>query len=153
MSTDSADELSLLSRTICSFKWLKHLQCPSLDSAALNYISSLPTLMTVAIYNWRHKVQLDWDNLNVAPFVNVTTLRFRVHSAADVIKLIQHSEFPSLKEFMFCVDVLPWVEAEQLFRALSQCRACETFERNVISSHYPEEESEDDDEDHSFDGD
>ncbi|OJA20588.1 hypothetical protein AZE42_05379 [Rhizopogon vesiculosus] len=133
-STDSADEPSLLSKTICSCKSLKHLRCPLLDSTGWNHLSNLPTLVTLRIYGWRYEVQLDWDNLNVAPFVNVATLQFNVYSAADVIKLIQHSEFPSLEEFSLCTRVLPWVEAEQLFRALSQCRACETLECIYISS-------------------
>ncbi|KAG1744586.1 uncharacterized protein EDB91DRAFT_191808 [Suillus paluster] len=42
--------------------------------------------------------------------------------------VLQHSVFPALKRFEMAVVALPWTEAEQLFRALSQCKAWQTLE-------------------------
>ncbi|OJA14270.1 hypothetical protein AZE42_12004 [Rhizopogon vesiculosus] len=62
---------------------------------------------------------MDWDHLYSAHFFNLTTLTFCVNTSTDVITVMQHSEFPSLKEFKMMVDELPCTEAEQLFHALS----------------------------------
>jgi len=53
--------------------------------------------------------------------------------APYVTTLMQHSEFPSLKEFRLGVRDLRWEEAEQLFHALSQCKACQTLEHVFIA--------------------
>ncbi|OJA16389.1 hypothetical protein AZE42_12035 [Rhizopogon vesiculosus] len=78
---------------------------------------------------------MDWDHLYSAHFFNLTALVFCVNTSADVITLMQHSEFPSLKVFKMTVDELPCTEAEQLFHALSLCNACETLEHIEISSY------------------
>jgi hypothetical protein len=56
---------------------------------------------------------------------------------ADIITLIHHSEFPSLKMFELKVqsEVLSLAEVERLFRALSRCNACQTLEVIVIRSY------------------
>jgi hypothetical protein len=126
------NQLSLLSDSIRSCERLKHLTCPELDYAAWKHLSKLPTLVTVRITWWLSKVMSDLDHVNFAPFLNVTTLHLRVNLAADIITLIQHSQFPSLKEFHMCVDDLPWAEAAQLFYALSRCK--ETLEGITISA-------------------
>jgi hypothetical protein len=77
---------------------------------------------------------LDRDQLNFAPFLNVTSLDFEVEMVADIITVMQHSEFPSLKQFTLHTILLHWEKAEDLFHALSQCKACQTLERVDILS-------------------
>ncbi|KAG2127673.1 hypothetical protein DEU56DRAFT_819928 [Suillus clintonianus] len=72
-----------------------------------------------------------------APFINVTRLSFRAKTASHTIAVMQHSEFPSLKNLFIHVEVLPLAEAEQLLCALSQCKATQTFEQLSISSSGP----------------
>ncbi|OAX35233.1 hypothetical protein K503DRAFT_746259 [Rhizopogon vinicolor AM-OR11-026] len=127
------------SEIIRSCSRLKHLRCPSLDSAAWKHLSNLPTLVAVSICGGLDKAQLNRDNINFTPFLNVTTLYFDVKSASDIITLIQHSEFPSLKKFVMYVVILPWAEAEQLFHALSWCKACHTLEDITIYSRRAED--------------
>jgi len=93
------NQLSLLSDFIRSCERLKDLTCPELDYAAWKHLSKLPTLVAVSITPGLSKVLLDWDHVNFAPFLNVTTLHFRINFAADIITLIRHSQFPSLKKF------------------------------------------------------
>ncbi|KAG2126530.1 hypothetical protein DEU56DRAFT_891883 [Suillus clintonianus] len=125
-----------LSETVRSCKRLKHLQCPPLDSGVWKHLSTIPTLLTVRIVaSHIFRYPLDQNKLDFAPFVNLTSLSFHGGKVAAIITIIQHSEFPSLKEFAMHVRVLPWEEAEQLFRALSQCKACQTIEHISISSH------------------
>ncbi|OAX37562.1 hypothetical protein K503DRAFT_226742 [Rhizopogon vinicolor AM-OR11-026] len=129
------DELlvKLLSETVRSCKQLKHLQCSPLDCASWKHLSNLPTLVTVTISEEYYSLQLDPDNVNFAPFVNITCLYFGMITAAYVITIMRHSEFPSLKMFMLNVMTLHFAEAGQLFHALSQCRACHTLECIDIS--------------------
>jgi hypothetical protein len=135
LSVHTADELSLLSDTIRACKRLKHLTCPSLDYAAWEHLSNLPNLVALQICGGMHQVLLNRDSLDFAPFLNVATLRFyQVESAADIITVIQHSEFPSLKEVDIRVRVLPHAQAGQLCHALSQCKASQTLEHIHISS-------------------
>ncbi|KAG1785338.1 uncharacterized protein HD556DRAFT_1459222 [Suillus plorans] len=47
---------------------------------------------------------------------------------------MQHSQFPSLKEFWFEAKYISSEEAEQLFHALSRCKACLTLEKILIRS-------------------
>ncbi|OJA18561.1 hypothetical protein AZE42_11539 [Rhizopogon vesiculosus] len=47
---------------------------------------------------------------------------------------MQHSGFPLLQELKLVVAVLSWADAQQLFRVLSLCNACETLEHIEISS-------------------
>ncbi|KAJ8597189.1 hypothetical protein M405DRAFT_928250 [Rhizopogon salebrosus TDB-379] len=122
------DDLSLLSEAVRLCKRLKHLQCPSLDSAGWNHLSNLPNLVTVMIYGQLTKVPLNLDKVVFKPFLNVTTLLFSLESATDVITIMQHSEFPSLKKFRAFVSFLPLSEAEQLVHALTRCRSCDTLE-------------------------
>ncbi|KAG0703079.1 hypothetical protein DFH29DRAFT_465439 [Suillus ampliporus] len=135
----TAEELSLLAETIRSCKQLKRLDSSPLEWATWSHLCTLPTLLTMHISGdgyW----PLDRHHLEFAPFLNVTTLRFYAVTAAYAITAMQHSEFPSLKRFEMRVHVLPWAEAEQLFRALSQCKACQTLEHIVIFSFDSEEE-------------
>jgi hypothetical protein len=162
-----------LSEAIRSCKQLKHLHCPPLNSAAWNYLSNLPTLVSVTISKRLNIFPLDNNilpffslspscdsppsrnflpflnflpslnflpflnflpSLHLSPFPNVTILRFYVRTASDTITFVQHSEFPSLKAFVMHVDALPRQEAERLFHALSQCKACQTLEVIEVSS-------------------
>ncbi|OJA10926.1 hypothetical protein AZE42_03059 [Rhizopogon vesiculosus] len=113
---------------------LKHLRCPSVDSAAWKHLSNLPNLTTITIYGALDGFMLKWDDVIFTPFLNVTSLFFRLPSAADIITVIRHSEFPSLKKFKVVVDVLPCLEAEQLVRVLTQCNACDTLEYVSVNS-------------------
>ncbi|KAG2125452.1 hypothetical protein DEU56DRAFT_825168 [Suillus clintonianus] len=122
-----------LSATVRSCKRLKYLECPPLDSAAWMHLSTVPTLLKVKIVASRI-IHFPLDNLNFATFLNLTTLCFRRMEVAAVVTIMQHFEFPSLKEFEMHVRVLPWAEAEQLCRALSQCKANQTLEHICISS-------------------
>jgi len=142
-TTHTSDDLLLLSETIRSFTRLKYIICPALDSAAWNHLSNLSTLVSVTSHEGPYKVPLGWDKLNLAPFLNVTTLCFHVKTAAGIIAFIRHSELPSLKEFNLYVDILCWTEAEELFCALSQCKACETLEHIDILSYNPANERTD----------
>jgi hypothetical protein len=124
----TTDGLLLLSETIRSCKQLRHLKCTPLDYAAWKHLSNLPTLDTVTIEQGAYNVHLDRYNVIFAPFLHVTTLHFRLYAAADIITVMQHSEFPSLKVFQVDVNVLPRVEAEQLLHAIFKCGACQTLE-------------------------
>lgn len=130
---------SLLSDTIRSCKKLVRVCCSPLDSAAWKHLTSLHTLRAIEIDG--SNCPLDLDDFIFAPFLNVTTLSFVVDKAEDNIRLIQRSQFPSLKEFEFTMgsQALSWAEVEQLFRGLSQCKACQTLERITLDSHYASE--------------
>ncbi|OAX32034.1 hypothetical protein K503DRAFT_777069 [Rhizopogon vinicolor AM-OR11-026] len=130
-----SNELSLLSDIIRSYKWLVDLRCPHLDFAAWKHLSNLPTLLTVRIHERDIHHPMDWDHLYSAHFFNLTTLTFCVNTSADVITVMQHSKFPLLQEFRLVVAVLSWVDAQQLFRVLPLCNACETLEHIEISSY------------------
>lgn len=129
----TADDLTSLSDVIHSCKRLVKLRCSPLDSVTWTYLSNLHTLVSVEIFGVCRP--LDQDNLKFASFLNVTTLSFGVDKATDMITLLQHSKFPSLKDFQFrSVEVMYRAEVEQLFRALSQCGACHTLERIKFAS-------------------
>ncbi|OJA11044.1 hypothetical protein AZE42_07188, partial [Rhizopogon vesiculosus] len=53
--------------------------------------------------------------------------------AANTITAMQHSEFPSLEEFELSSNCLRWGQVEQLFHALSKCKACPSLEHIKIS--------------------
>ncbi|KAG2036057.1 hypothetical protein BDR03DRAFT_921945 [Suillus americanus] len=135
----SADDRTLLSDSVRLCKRLVTLSCPPLDWAAWKHLSDLPSLLKVSVREPRSasRWSLNQDIVNFAPFLNVTTLSFNVNTAAYAITVMQHSEFPSLKEFEIVADVLPCAEAEQLCRALSKCKAKETLEHISIASHVP----------------
>ncbi|KAG2750219.1 hypothetical protein P692DRAFT_20873173 [Suillus brevipes Sb2] len=138
----SADDRTFLSDGVRMCKRLVTLSCPPLDWAAWKYLSGLPSLLRVSVREPRSasRWSLDRDIVNFAPFLNVTTLSFNVNTASYAITVMQHSEFPSLKEFEMVADVLPCAEAEQLCRALSQCKAKQTLEHISIASHVPKVE-------------
>ncbi|KAG2125453.1 hypothetical protein DEU56DRAFT_983271 [Suillus clintonianus] len=125
-----------LSEIVRSCKRLKHLDCHLLDSAGWMHLSTVPTLLTVqftALYTI-HGV-LGWDKLDIAPFLNLTTLYFHGGDMEDILAIIHYSEFPSLKTFKMEINVLPWAQAEQLFCALSQCKASRTLEDIDITTY------------------
>jgi hypothetical protein len=124
----TTDGLLLLSETIRSCKQLKHLKCTPLDYAAWKHLSNLPTLDTVTIHEGAYNVCLDRYNVIFAPFLRVTILYFGLATAVDIITVMQHSEFPSLKVFQVDVCVLHRVEAEQLLHAMFKCGAYQTLE-------------------------
>ncbi|KAG1873129.1 hypothetical protein F4604DRAFT_1925623 [Suillus subluteus] len=140
---DIADKLSSLSDSVCSCKRLVTLTGPPLDLAAWEHLSNLHTLVGVVIGKTGRrisspKLDLNNHNLNFAPFLNLATLYFCSDTAVYITMLMQHSEFPSLKEFSMDVDALPWMEAERLFCALSQCKAYQTLETIFIACSGPE---------------
>ncbi|OJA13275.1 hypothetical protein AZE42_05021 [Rhizopogon vesiculosus] len=60
-----------------------------------------------------------------------------MNTAAYVITIMRHSEFPSLKVLgLNFVATLPVAEAEQLVHALSKCKASQTLEFMEINSRY-----------------
>ncbi|OJA13888.1 hypothetical protein AZE42_05395 [Rhizopogon vesiculosus] len=117
-----------------SCKQLKHLECTLLDYATWKHLSNLPTLATVKIDQGMYEVQLDRDNVNFTTFLNLTSLKFHLRTATNIITLMQNSEFPSLKVFDIHVVALSHAETEQIFHALSQCEAYQTLEHIVIRS-------------------
>ncbi|KAG1869390.1 hypothetical protein DFJ58DRAFT_765820 [Suillus subalutaceus] len=133
-----ADDLLLLYNSIRSCKKLATLCCPPLDWAAWRHISNLPTLLTVEINEPCRAPPSHWplgrDTHNFAPFCNLTGLFFYVDTAAYTIAIIQHSELPSLQDFVMNVSVLPYTEAEQLCRALSQCKADQNLKHIDITA-------------------
>ncbi|KAG1807550.1 hypothetical protein EV424DRAFT_1576285 [Suillus variegatus] len=107
-----------------------------LDWATWKHLSHLPTLLKLEIeqgYNVPSSLS-NRDIVNLS-FLNITSLSFlQVCDAADIITVMQHSQFPSLKEFEFEANYLSSEEAEQLFHALSHCEACRTLEEIFINS-------------------
>ncbi|KAG2110870.1 uncharacterized protein F5147DRAFT_760081 [Suillus discolor] len=142
------DESFLLSETIRSCTQLRHLGCPPLEWEAWNHLSNLPTLLKLEIGsgNW----PLDRYDLKFAPFLNVTILNFYVHTASHTITTLECSEFPSLQQFEMHVQVMPFAQAEQLFRALSQCNAGHTLEYIVIFSFDSDGDSDEEPSDNSL---
>ncbi|KAG2146003.1 uncharacterized protein EDB93DRAFT_496801 [Suillus bovinus] len=133
------DDRILLSDTVRLCKRLVTLSCLPLDWAAWKHLSDLPSLLKVSVRELRSAFRwsLNRDIVNFTHFPNVTTLSFNVNTAAYAITVMQHSEFPSLREFEVVTDVLPCVEAEQLFSALSQCKAEQTLGHIAITSLFP----------------
>ncbi|KAG2354971.1 hypothetical protein BDR07DRAFT_1613945 [Suillus spraguei] len=131
-----------LSETIRSCKALVFLQCPPPDSAAWKHLSTVPTLLNLSIcqenFSGGGPSKLDTYNLRLSTFLSLTTLRFGYTSIADTTAILQHSEFPSLKEFELVAHVLPGAELLPLLQALSQCKACDTLENIAISDDNPE---------------
>ncbi|KAG1884721.1 hypothetical protein F4604DRAFT_185587 [Suillus subluteus] len=138
----TSDALSRISDIVRSCKQLVTLSCPLFDWAAWRHLSNLPTLTRLDVGDTRSDPAPPWpldrDIANFSPFSNVTVLSFLLHSAAYAITLMQHSQFPSLKEFKMDVDLLPLPEADQLFHALTNCKACETLEKIRVYSSYHE---------------
>ncbi|KAG2348257.1 hypothetical protein BDR05DRAFT_956811 [Suillus weaverae] len=138
----TAAALSRISDIVRLCKQLVTLSCPLFDWAAWRHLSNLPTLTRVDAGDTRSDAAPPWPLergiANFSPFSNVTALSFLLHSAAYAITIMQHSQFPSLKEFKMDVDVLSLPGAEQLFRALSHCKARETLEKIIVYSSYHE---------------
>lgn len=129
-----ADDLPLVSDSVRLCKQLTFLCCPPLDWAAWRHISNLPTLLTVEISDSHRAPRwpLGQDTHNLAIFRNLTGLFFFVNTATYTIAVIQHSELPSLQEFVITVRDLPYAEARQLCLALSQCKANQNLKRIEI---------------------
>ncbi|KIK37354.1 hypothetical protein CY34DRAFT_109135 [Suillus luteus UH-Slu-Lm8-n1] len=141
MHTDSAiaDTLLILSDSVRSCKRLVDLFClVALDWAAWEHLSNLPTLHTVTI-QMHNAVPflLDLNRITLGPFLNLTTLTFDADTAAYITTLMQYSEFPSLEQLDLKFKRLPLADAERLFHALSQCKACQTLEYIYIQSSGP----------------
>ncbi|KAG2048324.1 hypothetical protein BDR06DRAFT_962834 [Suillus hirtellus] len=134
---DNISQLSLLSDRIRWCTRLVTLSCPMLDWATWKHLSCLPTLLNLEIdqgYDSRPSLSKQ-DIVNLSPFLNITTLSFRrLYGATDIITVMQHSQFPSLKEFEFEASHLSLEEAEQLFHALSHCKAYRTLQKITICS-------------------
>ncbi|KAG2048342.1 hypothetical protein BDR06DRAFT_962840 [Suillus hirtellus] len=133
----TTDELSLLSDRIHWCTRLVTLSCPILDWSAWKYLSCLPTLLKLNIdQGCIDPPSLPKQDIVNLSFLNITSLSFRqLYEAADFITVMQHSQFPSLKEFDFEAHFLSSEEAEQLFHALSRCNACRTLEEISIVSY------------------
>lgn len=144
----TADAVSRISLIVRSCKQLITLSCPLFDWAAWRHLSNLPTLTTLVVGDTRSDpappCPLERDIANFSPFSNVTALSFMLDSAPYAIAVMQHSQFPSLKEFKMDVDFLSSPEAEQLFRALSNCESCKTLEKIIVLSLYHEYDDDDD---------
>ncbi|KAG2139126.1 uncharacterized protein EDB93DRAFT_1230588 [Suillus bovinus] len=132
----TANELSLLLSD--RIRWctrLVTLSCPMLDWATWKHLSSLPTLLELSIDQGCNDPPslLKQDIVDLSPFLSITTISFRqLYDAAHIIAVMQHSQFPSLKEFRFEANYLGSEEAEQLFHALSNCKALQTLEKISI---------------------
>jgi len=138
-----ASDVSLLSEAVRSCRQLKHLRCSSLDSAAWKHLSNLPNFATLLMYGALNEPTLDLDGVTLTPFLNITSLFFRLDSAVNIITILQHSKFPSLKKFIVHVDAIHCSEAEQLCHALAQCNTCHTLQYVSIHSFNPTDEHPD----------
>ncbi|KAG2066513.1 hypothetical protein BDR04DRAFT_65656 [Suillus decipiens] len=149
MVDSTADLLSRISDTVRLCKQLATLSCPLIDWAAWRHLSNLSTLKRVDIVDMSSDAvlpwPLEWNITSFSPFSNVTILSFELHSAAYVIPILQHSQFPSLKKFNIHVEVLSLPETVQLFHVLSKCKACKTIEKISISSRYRRDHNPSDD--------
>ncbi|KAG2091809.1 uncharacterized protein F5147DRAFT_822780 [Suillus discolor] len=98
------------------------------------HLSHLPTLLKLEIdRGYEDPPSLSNRDIVNLSFLNITSLSFRqLYNSANIITVMQHSQFPSLKEFKFRANYLSLEEAEQLFHALSHCKACRTLEEIII---------------------
>lgn len=131
---NTAYELSLPSDIVRSCKRLVNLSCNTpLNWAAWKHLSDTPTLRTVDIGGG---VLSSFDyRLTFAPFIELTSLSLSSDTTTDITALLQHSEFPSLQSFNMRVRGCTRAEAEQFFRALSQCKASRTLKHIEIDCH------------------
>ncbi|KAG1799261.1 uncharacterized protein HD556DRAFT_1457687 [Suillus plorans] len=132
----TANEMSLLSDRIHWCTRLVTISCPMLDWATWKHLSSLPTLLKLRInQGCNNPPSLSKQDIVNISFLNITSLSFQdLYDAADIITVMQHSQFPSLKEFEFEAKYISSEDAEQLFHALSRCKACRTLEEITICS-------------------
>ncbi|KAG1799284.1 uncharacterized protein HD556DRAFT_118642 [Suillus plorans] len=133
---DSASRLSLLSNRIRRCTRLVTLSCPMLNWETWKHLSCLPTLLELEIdQGYDDTPSLSKRDIANLSFLNITSLSFRgLSDGAEIITVIQNSQFPSLKKFKFAALYLYSEEAEQLFHALSCCKACQTLEEITICS-------------------
>ncbi|KAG1897382.1 uncharacterized protein F5891DRAFT_536017 [Suillus fuscotomentosus] len=133
---NTANEMSLLSDRIHWCTRLVAISCPMLDWATWKHLSSLPALLKLRInQGCNHPPSLSKQDIVNISFLNITSLLFHdLYDTADIITVIQHSQFPSLKEFVFNARYISPEDAEQLFHALSRCKACRTLEEITICS-------------------
>ncbi|KAG1784410.1 uncharacterized protein HD556DRAFT_1464209 [Suillus plorans] len=131
-----ANQMSLLSDRIHWCTRLVTLCCPMLDWATWKHLSSLPTLLKLRIeQGCRDPPSLSKRDIVDLSILNITSLSFQeIYYVADIITVMQHSEFPSLKEFEFRAKYISPEDAEQLFHALSRCKACQTLEEITFCS-------------------
>lgn len=133
----TADELSLLSDSVRLCKQLVILSCPPLDWAAWEHLSNLPNLVRIGVRDVQICSAPAWSlERNVAnptQFLNTTALSLQVNNAGYIITVLQHSQFPSLTELKIETDLLSSEEAERLFCALSNCKACQTLQQLEIT--------------------
>ncbi|KAG1828004.1 hypothetical protein EV424DRAFT_576517 [Suillus variegatus] len=129
-----SDGLSLLSDRIRWCTRLVTLSCPMLDSTTWKDLSHVPTLLKLEIVQgYDNPPSLSKRDIVNLSFLNITSLSFRqLDDGADIITVMQHSQFPSLKEFKFQAKYLISGGAERLFHALSHCKACQTLEQITI---------------------
>ncbi|KAG2096341.1 uncharacterized protein F5147DRAFT_656648 [Suillus discolor] len=106
------------------------LSCPMIDGAIWKHLSHIPTLLKLEIvHGYDDPPSLSKRDIVNLSFLNLTSLSFRqLDDGADIITVIQHSQFPSLKEFKLEASYLTSEAAERLFHALSHCKACQTIE-------------------------
>ncbi|KAG1841859.1 hypothetical protein C8R48DRAFT_679159 [Suillus tomentosus] len=133
---NTANELSLLSDRIRWCTRLVTLSCPMLDWETWKHLSHLPTLLKLEIdrgLEYEDPPSLSNRDLVNLSFLNITSLSFLLlYDSANIIIVMQHSQFPSLKNFKFQAFYLSLEEAEQLLHALSHCKACRTLEEIII---------------------
>ncbi|KAG2092789.1 uncharacterized protein F5147DRAFT_821572 [Suillus discolor] len=130
----TANQMSLLSDRIHWCTRLVTLSSPMLDWATWKHLSHLPTLRKLEIEQaYKEYPSLPKQDIVNLSFLNITRLSFQeLYDAGDIVTVMQHSQFPSLKEFEFEANCLSSEEAEQLFHALSHCKACRTLEEITI---------------------
>ncbi|KAG2053265.1 hypothetical protein BDR06DRAFT_1021630 [Suillus hirtellus] len=128
--------MSLLSDRIHWCTRLATLSCPMLDWATWKQLSHLPTLLKLEIkQGYNDPPSLSKGDIVNLSFLNVTSLCFQdLYDSKDIITVMQRSQFPSLKKFSFEASYLSPEDAEQLFHALSHCKACRTLEEITICS-------------------
>ncbi|KAG2148772.1 hypothetical protein DEU56DRAFT_782106 [Suillus clintonianus] len=138
----AADELSLLSDSVRLCKRLVRLSCPPLDWAAWKHLSNLPTLLGVQIDAKRSAFlwPLERDMFNSSPFLNLRDLSIMHSSAAYIIAVMEHSQFPSLIKFTVRLELPSPAVAEQLFHTLSQCTTSQILEEiDIILDDYEDD--------------
>ncbi|KAG1799260.1 uncharacterized protein HD556DRAFT_1457685, partial [Suillus plorans] len=133
---DIASQLCLLSDRIRRCTRLVTLSCPMLNWETWKHLSCLPTLLELEIdQGYDDTPSLSEQDIVNLSFLNIMNLSFRgLADGAEIITVIQHLQFPSLKKFKFAARFLYSEEAEQLFHALSCCKACQTLEEIIICS-------------------
>ncbi|KAG1799266.1 uncharacterized protein HD556DRAFT_1457689 [Suillus plorans] len=132
----TANEMSLLSDRIHWCTRLVTLCCPMLDWETWKHLSHLPTLLNLEIeQGCNDPPSLSKRDIVNVSFLNITSLSFQdLYDPEDIITVMQHSQFPSLKKFEFEANYISSEDAEQLFHALSRCEACRTLEEITICS-------------------